>query len=95
MGRPSRKDKVVVPDYSEGLQLKIDDDDPRFNSALARGLAPALVAAVVGCWVVGAVDSVLDLPRVATWLLLLNAMALQLHLPGRAARQAQRLDTKA
>ena len=39
MGRPSRKDKVVVPDYSEGLQLKIDDDDPRFNSALARGLA--------------------------------------------------------
>jgi len=58
-------------------------------------LAPALVAAVVGCWVVGAVDSVLDLPRVATWLLLLNAMALQLHLPGRAARQAQRLDTKA
>ena len=50
---------------------------------------------MVGCWVVGAVDSVLDLPRVATWLLLLNAMALQLHLPGRAARQAQRLDTKA
>jgi DNA-binding IclR family transcriptional regulator len=39
MGRPSRKDKVVVPDYSEGLQLKIDDEDPRFNSALARGLA--------------------------------------------------------
>ncbi|MGB3069029.1 MAG: IclR family transcriptional regulator [Ottowia sp.] len=39
MGRPSRKDKVVVPDYSEGLQLKIEDDDPRFNSALARGLA--------------------------------------------------------
>jgi DNA-binding IclR family transcriptional regulator len=39
MGRPSHKDKVVVPDYSEGLQLKIEDDDPRFNSALARGLA--------------------------------------------------------
>lgn len=39
MGRPSRKDKVVVPDYSEGLQIKIEDDDPRFNSALARGLA--------------------------------------------------------
>ncbi|MDM0021908.1 IclR family transcriptional regulator [Variovorax saccharolyticus] len=28
-----------MPDYSEGLQLKIEDDDPRFNSALARGLA--------------------------------------------------------
>ncbi len=39
MGRPSRKDKLVVPDYAEGLQLKIDDDDPRFNTALARGLA--------------------------------------------------------
>lgn len=39
MGRPSRKDKIVVPDYSEGLQLRIDDPDPRFNAALARGLA--------------------------------------------------------
>ncbi len=39
MGRPSRKDKPVLPDYSEGIQLKTDDDDPRFNNALARGLA--------------------------------------------------------
>ncbi|MES2716922.1 MAG: hypothetical protein V4795_14225 [Pseudomonadota bacterium] len=47
-------------------------------------LAPVLAAAIVGCWVVGSVDSVLDLPRVATWLLLLSAMAMQLHLPSRA-----------
>ncbi len=41
MGRPSRKDKdkAVLPDYAEGLQIKTDDDDPRFNNALARGLA--------------------------------------------------------
>jgi DNA-binding IclR family transcriptional regulator len=39
LGRPNRKDKKVVPDYSEGLQSKIDDSDPRFNNALARGLA--------------------------------------------------------
>lgn len=39
MGRPSRKDKIVVPDYSEGIQIKTEDDDPRFNNALARGLA--------------------------------------------------------
>ena len=39
MGRPSRKDKVVLPDYSEGIQVKTEDEDPRFNNALARGLA--------------------------------------------------------
>jgi DNA-binding IclR family transcriptional regulator len=39
LGRPSRKDKVVLPDYSEGIQIKTEDDDPRFNTALARGLA--------------------------------------------------------
>lgn len=39
MGRPSRKDKVVLPDYSEGIQIKTEDADPRFNNALARGLA--------------------------------------------------------
>ena len=49
-------------------------------------LAPVLAAAIVGCWVVGSVDSVLDMPRVATWLLLLSAMAMQLHLPSRARR---------
>jgi hypothetical protein len=49
-------------------------------------LAPALTAALVGTWVVGSVDSVLDMPRVATWLLLLTAMALQLHQPSRATQ---------
>ncbi len=39
LGRPSRKDKIVSPDYSEGIQIKTDDPDPRFNNALARGLA--------------------------------------------------------
>ncbi len=39
MGRPSRQDKPVLPDYSEGIQIKTDDDDPRFNNAVARGLA--------------------------------------------------------
>jgi DNA-binding IclR family transcriptional regulator len=39
VGRPSRKDKPVLPDYSEGIQLKTEDADPRFNNALARGMA--------------------------------------------------------
>jgi DNA-binding IclR family transcriptional regulator len=39
VGRPSRKDKPVLPDYSEGIQIKTEDDDPRFNNAVARGLA--------------------------------------------------------
>lgn len=39
MGRPSRKDKPVTPDYSEGIQIKTEDEDPRFNNAVARGLA--------------------------------------------------------
>lgn len=39
MGRPSRKDKPILPDYSEGIQIKTEDEDPRFNNALARGLA--------------------------------------------------------
>jgi DNA-binding IclR family transcriptional regulator len=39
VGRPSRKDKPVLPDYSEGIQIKTDDEDPRFNNAVARGLA--------------------------------------------------------
>jgi len=29
----------MLPDYSEGIQIKTEDDDPRFNNALARGLA--------------------------------------------------------
>lgn len=39
MGRPRRNDKAVLPDYSEGIQIKTEDEDPRFNNALARGLA--------------------------------------------------------
>ena len=39
MGRPRRHAKVAVPDYAEGLQIKTEDPDPRFNNALARGLA--------------------------------------------------------
>lgn len=39
MGRPSRRDKPVLPDYSEGIQIRTEDDDPRFNNAVARGLA--------------------------------------------------------
>lgn len=50
----------------------------------AHPLGPALGAAVLGCWVVGSVDSVLDMPRVATWLLLLTGMAMTLHLPSGA-----------
>src|SRR5262245_57519678 len=38
-GRPRRGDKVAVPDYSEGTQIKTEDPDPRFNNVLARGLA--------------------------------------------------------
>lgn len=39
MGRPSRNEKIAVPDYSEGIQIQTEDEDPRFNTALARGLA--------------------------------------------------------
>lgn len=39
VGRPSRTDRPVLPDYAEGIQIKTEDDDPRFNNALARGLA--------------------------------------------------------
>jgi DNA-binding IclR family transcriptional regulator len=39
VGRPTRKDKPILPDYAEGIQIKTEDDDPRFNNALARGLA--------------------------------------------------------
>jgi DNA-binding IclR family transcriptional regulator len=39
MGRPSRNAKVTLPDYAEGIQIKTEDADPRFNNALARGLA--------------------------------------------------------
>nr|WP_281068723.1 IclR family transcriptional regulator [Ramlibacter agri] len=28
-----------MPDYAEGIQIKTEDEDPRFNNAVARGLA--------------------------------------------------------
>jgi len=28
VGRPSRQDKPVLPDYAEGIQIKTEDDDP-------------------------------------------------------------------
>lgn len=58
-------------------------------------LAPALGAAIVGAWVVGSVDSLLDMPRVATWLLLLTGMALRLHLPSHAGGGRDRHDAAA
>lgn len=39
MARPSRSSKPVLPDYAEGIQIKTEDEDARFNNALARGLA--------------------------------------------------------
>jgi hypothetical protein len=39
VGRPIRNVRPILPDYSEGIQIKTDDSDPRFISALARGLA--------------------------------------------------------
>ena len=42
-------------------------------------LAPALAGALLGFWVVGAVDSLLDMPRVATLFLLLTAVGLSLR----------------
>lgn len=53
-------------------------------------LAAPLVGAIVGVLVVGLVDSVLDMPRVATWLLLMLWMALSLHQPSRALRPSGR-----
>ena len=42
-------------------------------------LAPALAGALLGFWVVGGVDSLLDMPRVATLFLLLTAVGLSLR----------------
>jgi DNA-binding IclR family transcriptional regulator len=39
VGRPSRQARPALPDYAEGIQIKTEDEDPRFNNALARGLA--------------------------------------------------------
>ena len=50
-------------------------------------LAPALAGALLGFWVVGGVDSLLDMPRVATLFLLLTAVGLSL----RDGRQSQSL----
>lgn len=39
MARPTRVMKPFPTNYAESLDIRIDDDDPRFNTALARGLA--------------------------------------------------------
>lgn len=39
MGRPSKKESYVAPEVSERAAVKTEDEDERFNSALARGLA--------------------------------------------------------
>jgi len=49
-----------------------------WGAASNRTLAPALAAAMVGVLVVGAVDSLLDMPRVALLLTLLTGLALTL-----------------
>lgn len=39
MARPARALRAVPTNYAEALELKTSDEDPRFNTALARGLA--------------------------------------------------------
>ncbi|MEZ5660676.1 MAG: IclR family transcriptional regulator [Burkholderiaceae bacterium] len=39
MARPARVMKPFPTNYAESLDIRIDDEDPRFNTALARGLA--------------------------------------------------------
>jgi len=39
LGRPIRKERLAIPGWKEDLTLKTDDEDPRFNNILARGLA--------------------------------------------------------
>ncbi len=39
MARPGRDQKTTLPNYAEALEIKTSDPDPRFNNALARGLA--------------------------------------------------------
>lgn len=57
----------------------------RVGLGAARGhaLAPALAGALVGVWTVGAVDSLLDLPRLALTMLLVTVIALSLPAGGR------------
>ena len=50
--------------------------------ARAHPLAPALAAALVGFWVVGGIDSLLDLPRIATLFMLLLLLAFKLPTVG-------------
>lgn len=59
-----------------------------WGRARAHPLAPALAGALAGFWVVGMVDSLLDMPRVATLFLLLTAVALTLPAPSPRSGQA-------
>ena len=63
------------------------------GQARRHALAPALAGALLGTWVVGMVDSLLDMPRLATLMLLLTLVAVTLParprlppLPASAAR---------
>jgi DNA-binding IclR family transcriptional regulator len=39
LGRPGHEARTVLTNYAEALEIKTSDPDPRFNNALARGLA--------------------------------------------------------
>ncbi|WP_395702715.1 hypothetical protein [Aquabacterium sp.] len=60
------------------------------GSAAAQPLAPALAAALLGFMIVGLVDSLLDMPRVAWQYHVLALVALTLQLPYRSRRGAVR-----
>lgn len=55
------------------------------GGARRHALAPALAGALLGVWVVGAVDSLLDMPRLALLMLWLTAIAASLAGPATAA----------
>jgi hypothetical protein len=60
------------------------------GGARGHGLAPLLAAALVGLLVVGAIDSLLDMPRIAFLLLWLIGLALALPAPGDSAPKPRR-----
>lgn len=62
-----------------------------FGASGRHPSAPVLAAALVGVLIVGMVDSVLDMPRVAFVVLLLTAVALSLPSRGPAGRQGSTL----
>jgi hypothetical protein len=61
-----------------------------WGGAKGHALAPLLAAGLVGLLVVGAIDSLLDMPRIAFLLLWMIGMALALPAPGDAAPKLRR-----